>query len=103
MDIIVYELIIEEGRPEHIARHNVTIKEVLEVLTGDYLVIEGKLKRKLLVGKTVNRRIITVVIGIRRGVNRYGLVTARPTKKKEKALYQEKFKQGGEENESKSS
>lgn len=101
MDVKIDELIIEEDRPEHIAKHNVTIKEVFEVLAGDYLVIEGKLGRSLLIGKTLDRRLITVIVGKRRGINKYGLVTARPTKKKEKALYQAKFQQGGEENEDK--
>lgn len=103
MDVVIDELIIEEDRPEHIAKHNITIEEVLEVLTGDYLVIEGKLVRSLLIGKTKDQRLITVVVGIRRGVNRYGLITARSAKKKEKALYLEKFQSGGELNEGKDS
>ena len=96
MDIEIDDLVIEEDRPGHIAKHNISIEEVLEVLAGDYLVIEGKLGRRLLVGKTANQRLITVVVGPRRGVNRYGLVTARPTKRKEKALYQDKFETGDE-------
>ncbi len=92
MDVNIDELIIEEDRPAHIAKHKVTIEEVLEVLAGDYLVVKGKLGRSLLIGKTANQRLITVVVGPRNGVNKYGLVTARPTKKKERLLYQEKFK-----------
>lgn len=102
-DLKIEELIIEEDRPGHIAKHHITIKEVFEVLAGDYLVIGGKLSRSLLIGKTKRQRLITVVVGVRRGVNKYGLVTARPTKKKEKVLYQAKFQQGGEENEDKTS
>lgn len=100
MDVIVDELIIEEDRPGHIAEHKVKIEEVFEVLLGDYLVIEGKLGRSLLIGKTKNGRLITVIVGARSGINKYGLVTARPTKKKEKLLYQDKFKTGGEKDES---
>lgn len=96
MDVKIDELIIEEDRPAHIAKHNVTIQEVFEVLAGDYLVIEGKLNRSLLIGKTIEQRLITVIVGTRRGINKYGLVTARPTKKKEKLAYREKFQQGGE-------
>ena len=34
MDIIIDELIIEEDRPEHIAKHEVKIDEVLDCLRG---------------------------------------------------------------------
>lgn len=95
MDVKIDELVVEEDRPAHIAKHKVKIEEVLEAISGDYLVIKGKLGRSLLIGKTTNQRLITIVVGARRGVNKYGLVTARPTKKKEEALYQEKFKQRG--------
>ena len=92
MDIVIEELIINQGRPEHIKKHKVSIKEVFEVIAGDYLVLEGKSGRGLLVGKTKKGRLITIVVGRRIGANRYGLVTARHTKKKEEALYEEKFK-----------
>jgi hypothetical protein len=36
-EVIVETLIIEEDRPAHIAKHNIIIDEVLEVLTGDYV------------------------------------------------------------------
>ena len=92
MDIVIDELIIEEDRSEHIAKHNVTVDEVLEVVFGDYATAKGKSDRVLLTGKTLNQRLITVIVGQRAGVNRYGSVTARSVKKKEKLLYQEKFK-----------
>lgn len=91
MDIVIDELIIEEDRPEHIAKHNVTVDEVLEVVFGDYVTGQGKEDRVLLIGKTSNQRLITVIVGKRSGINRYGLVTARSVKKKEKLLYKEKF------------
>ncbi|MBI2039609.1 hypothetical protein HYT18_00875 [Candidatus Microgenomates bacterium] len=95
MDVTVDELIIEEDRPEHIARHSITIDEVFEVIAGDYLILKGRSDKSLLVGKTNKGRLITVVVGPRSGKNRYGLVTARYTKKKEQLLYMENFK-GGE-------
>ena len=61
MDIVIDELIIEEDRPEHIAKY------------------------------ASNNRLLTVIVGKRKGRNKYGLVTARDAKKKEKLLYQEKF------------
>jgi len=92
MDIVIDELIIEEDRPKHIAKHNVTVDEVLEVAFGDYITGEGKENRVLLISKTSDQRLITVVVGKRVGINRYGLVTARDVKKKEKLLYQQEFK-----------
>lgn len=94
MDVVIDELIIEEDRAEHIAKHKITIKEVLEVIAGDYLVLDGKSNKSLLVGKTINGRLITIVVGLRSGENRYGLVTARHVKRKEELLYKENFKKG---------
>ncbi len=98
MDVEIEELIVEEDRPEHIAKHKITIKEVFEVIAGDYLILKGKSDKSLLVGKTKKGRLITVVVGPRSGKNRYGLVTARHTKKKEELLYMENLEnfKGGE-------
>lgn len=89
MDITIDELIIEKDRPKHIAKHDVVLEEVYEVISGDYLAVEGKHNRIRLIGKTLKFRWLTVIIGERSGVNMYGLVTARPAKQKEKILYQE--------------
>lgn len=91
MDIVIDELIIEEDRPEHIAKHNVSMDEILEVVFGDYVTGEGKEGRVLITGQTSNNRLLTIIVGKRRGRNKYGLVTARDAKKKEKLLYQQKF------------
>ncbi len=92
MDIVIEELIIEEDRPEHIKKHKISTKEVLEAIGGDYLVLTGKSDKSLLVGKTKRGRIITVVVGKRSGKNKYGLVTARHVKRKEEMLYRENLK-----------
>lgn len=92
MGIVIDELIIEEDRAEHIAKHDVTIDEVFEVVYGDYATGEGKEGRFLVTGKTSDKRFVTVIVGKRTGINRYGLVTARDSKKGEKLLYQEKSK-----------
>ena len=89
MDVVIDKLIIEKDRSEHIKKHKVSIKEILEVIAEDYLVLEGKSDKSLLVGKTKQGRMITVVVGKRSGKNKYGLVTARHVKKKEEILYQE--------------
>lgn len=89
MDIIVVELIIEEDRSEHISKHKVTIEEVLEIVNGDYVYIDGKLGRWLLIGKTKKNRFLTVIVGKRNKKNTYGLVTARPSSKEERSFYDE--------------
>ena len=97
MDVVIDELIIEEGRSEHIARHHIMIREIAEVVSGDYVYIKGKLDRWLLVGKTMRQRFLTVVVGKRRRENAYGLVTARPSSRTERSFYKEvASQQGGE-------
>ncbi len=99
MDLEIDELIIEEDRSAHIARHKVTVKEVQEVVSGSYVFIQGKYERLLLIGKTKKGRFLTVVIGEREKKNTYGLVTARPASREERSLYREfTFQTGGEEN-----
>lgn len=99
MDIIIDKLVIEEGRAEHIAKHDVEIDEVMEVVSGDYVFIDGKLGRWLLIGKTQAGRLLTVVIGKRQQKDTYGLVTARPSNKEERSFYKEfTLQKGGEDN-----
>lgn len=97
MDIIIEELLIEDDRESHIAKHDVSIKEVLGVIERDYVFIQGKHERWILIGITKRRRMLSIVIGARSKKNVYGLVTARPASKKEKSFYKEfKELQGGE-------
>lgn len=97
-DVVVETLVIEEDREEHIAKHKVTIDEVIEIVSGDYVFIQGKLERWLLIGKTKKERFLSIVIGQRKKKNTYGLVTARPSRKEEKSFYNEFTLQGGENN-----
>lgn len=94
----VEELVIEEDRPKHIAKHKVKISEVLEVVSGNYVYIKGKFSRWLLIGKTNKGRSLAVIVGKRKREGVYGLVTARPAHKKERKFYQEFTYQIGEEN-----
>ncbi len=97
MDIIIEELIIEDDRESHIAKHDVTIKDVLEVVERDYVFIQGKHERWILIGATKKRKMLSIVVGARNHKNTYGLVTARSANKKEKSFYKEiKQTQGGE-------
>ena len=99
IEIEIKELIIEEDRPAHIARHKVTIKEVLEIVSGDYVYIEGKYSRWQLIGKTRRTRFLTIIVGERSKKNTYGLITARPANRKERRFYKEFLEQrGGEKN-----
>lgn len=100
MDLKINTLVIEEDRTAHIARHGVTIEEVLEIISGNYIFIQGKYKRWQLIGKTRNKRFLAVIVGERQEQNTYGLVTARPASRKERNFYKEFTTQlGGEENE----
>lgn len=98
-DFIVKKLIIEAGREEHIAKHDVKIDEILEIISGDYVYIQGKFDRWLLIGKTKKERFLTIVVGKRDEKNTYGLVTTRPSRREEKSFYKEFTLEGGEEDE----
>src|SRR5918999_1759806 len=103
-DVIVDTLIIEEDRPAHIAKHNIIIGEVLEVLTGNYVYIAGRENRWLVIGKTAKKVFLTIVLGERSEENTYGLITARPARREERSFYIEYTTQGGgEEDEDKAS
>jgi uncharacterized DUF497 family protein len=103
-EIIVEILIIEKDRPGHIAKHNIIIDEVLEVLTDDYVYIAGRENRWLIIGKTVKKVFLTIVLGERPEENTYGLITARPARRNERSFYIEYITQkGGDEDEDKAS
>jgi uncharacterized DUF497 family protein len=101
-DLIIETLIIEEDRPEHIAKHKITLDEVFEVIEQNYVYIKGRKDRWLLIGKTRKERFLTIVIGQRKEQHTFGLVTARPSRKEEKSFYIEfTAQQGGDEREQK--
>jgi uncharacterized DUF497 family protein len=97
-DIVVETLVVDEHRIEHIARHQVTIDEILEIVSADYVYIQGHHERWLLIGETAAGRFLTVVLGVRERPNTYGLITARPARRDERNFYTEFIRQrGGEE------
>ena len=72
----IHDLLVEEGREEHIARHGVTIEEVREVVFGRFLPRRTREGRFLLTGQTLGGRFLSiVVIHLGRGV--YALIIAR--------------------------
>ena len=98
MELVIEALVVDEHRITHIARHQVTIEEVQEIVAGDYAYIQGKGDRWLLIGETSQGRFLTVVVGERSQKNTYGLVTARPASREERNFYREMaLEQGGEQ------
>lgn len=98
MDLVIRVLVVDEHRVAHIARHQVTVKEVREIVSGDHAYIKAREDRWLLIGKTKSGRFLTVVVGERSQKDAYGLVTARPASREERSFYREMaLEQGGEE------
>lgn len=84
----VYELIVEPGREEHIARHGVSVAEVEEVVFGTPLVNRVRHGRYGLIGQTEAGRFVTVILAPC-GRSVYGLVTARDATQAERRRYQQ--------------
>jgi uncharacterized protein len=83
----IYELIIEPEREEHIARHNVSVEEVEEVVFGDPFITKTRDRRYRVIGQADAGRYLTIFLGPRgRGV--YGLITARDATDSGRRLYQ---------------
>lgn len=83
----IYDLIVDPGREEHIARHFVTVEEVEDVVFGVPFVRRARQGYFRLLGQTEAGRYLAVFIAPRgRGV--YGLVTARDATVAERRQYQ---------------
>lgn len=88
----IYELVIEPGREEHIALHQVSIAEVEEVIFGAPFIRKARQGRYHIIGQTEAGRYLTVFVAPRgRGV--YGLVTARDADDAERRAYRRHSKQ----------
>src|SRR5215217_4857699 len=101
MDLVIDELIIEDDRPEHIRKHGVTVDEVVEVVSVDYVFFKGKFDRWVLIGQSEQGKFLTIVLGERETPTAFGLVTARPAHITERRFYnkiveQEVEAKGGE-------
>ncbi len=85
----IYELVIEPGREEHIARHQVSVEEVI---FGVPFMRKARLGRYHIIGQTEAGRYLAVFVAPRgRGV--YGLVTARDADDAERRAYLRHCKQ----------
>ena len=82
----IYDLIVEPGREEHIARHHVTVEEVEEVTEANPFVTRTRQGRYRLIGQTAAGRYLAVIIAPR-GQGVYGLVTARDADDTERRNY----------------
>src|SRR3954447_21020084 len=75
-ELEIERLVIEDDRPGHIARHDVTLDSVIAVLIGDYVAVPGKEGRYIVIGRDEKERFLAIVLGTRTEKGTYGLVTA---------------------------
>lgn len=88
--IIIKELILNEDNLEHISKHNVIKKEVIEVGNSFTYHRRTYSSRYLVIGRS-GLRIITLVLR-RESVGKYYLVTARDSDRKERRTIYEREK-----------
>lgn len=82
----IYDLVVEEGREDHIARHNVTIPEVEQAIYSNPTVRRERNGYYRYVGRTDAGRYITVfLLPLGSGVG--SLVTARDSTITERRSY----------------
>lgn len=85
------ELHWDEERLEHIAEHNITIQEVLEILNGVFWSPRWQGDKRLVYGQTGGGRYLFIVVGRRRNKELW-LVTARDMVLDERRLFQKMLK-----------
>ena len=91
-DFLIKALVIENDRPGHIARHDgITVDDVVEVLSGDIVIIDAKDGRFRVIGPAADDTMWTVVIGPREAAGVYGLITARRASRPERRYYNEQM------------
>ena len=88
----IYELVIEPGREEHIALHQISIAEVEAVIFGAPFIRKARQGRYHIIGQTEAGRYLTIFV-VPRGQGVYSLVTARDTDDAERRAYLRHCKQ----------
>lgn len=84
----IYELLVEAGREEHIARHHISIEEAEQAVFGETIfILRARDERYLVIGQTDAGRYISVILAPR-GKGVYALITARDADDKERRAYQ---------------
>lgn len=81
-------LIWDAWNEAHIARHDVSRREVEEVCYGEHVAVRTRRRRFRLIGPAANRRMLTVIVAPLGGDVFYP-VTARPASAKEQRRYRE--------------
>src|SRR5713226_8650143 len=84
--VLIRRLAWDAWNIAHIARHAVTPDEVEEVCHNEPVVQQGKKRRTLVFGPTLDGRMLTVVLDSE-GTGAYYPVTARPASRKERAIH----------------
>lgn len=84
-------LVWDKWNIEHIKKHNVNKDEVEGIFKSKICVVSSYLGRKLVLGKTKEGRLLTVIISFEKQENPY-VVSARDMSKNERKIYYEKTK-----------
>ena len=87
--LYIRRLVWDNGNQEHISRHQVMPHEVEEVCHGQPIVQQGHGGRSLVIGPARNGRMLTVVLDPELDEGVYYVVTARPTSRRERAIYRQ--------------
>lgn len=85
------DFIVEPGREEHIARHNVSIDEVEDIVYGRHAHDHLEDEYFSITGRTEADRWVTVILAERRSYV-FSLVTARDANRREQSLYRRWFR-----------
>ena len=83
MEVELSELQWDGFNTEHIAKHDVTVSEVNETTSNKIYIDETYGGRYLLVGRTKEERMVSVVL-VNVGKNKYYVVTARDSSRGER-------------------
>ena len=90
--VVVRRLIWEKTNTDHVARHHVTPQEVEQVCHGKYITFDVHHGRYMIVGSTLTKRILAIIIDPEPKAGVYYPVTARTADKKEKQAYSTKWR-----------
>lgn len=85
------ELIWDNWNKEHLKKHKVLIREVEQAFKAKQIVKESYKGRLIIIGRTKESRMLTVVLSLERQKNAY-VVSARDSSKKERKIYNGKNK-----------
>lgn len=93
--LVINRLIWDDWNIAHIARHQVTPAEVEAACHSDFIILEGKKGRLLLVGPSSEERLLSVALDPEPKKGVYYPVTAHTAPRKLRRLYVQ-TKKGGE-------